>query len=249
MITALSMEFYKIRHRKVGLTVAMMIGVQFLWALWAMNKMSEHELSQGWMSSIYSFSQLNCIMMPILVAIVASRLSDIEHKGATIKLLKTLMPSNRLFTAKFLCGAVFMVITVILQTAIILFIGYTQGITQQFPLGYFSYFIFFTLLVDLTLLVLQLILSLLFLNQMVGFIIAIAGAFLGLYSLFFSNVGNFVLWGYYVILSPVRMNWDRASRIVDYYWSTIPLVQLTILIITFILFHILGQKLFTEKEA
>lgn len=248
MITALSMEFYKIRHRKIGLTVAMMIGMQFMWALWAMRNMDVHELSQGWMSCLYSFSQLNCIMMPIIVAVIASRLSDIEHKGNTLKLLKTIMPGSQLFTAKFLCGAFYMIITVILQLGIIIFIGHLRGFTQEFSFGYFEYYALFTLVINLTLLLLQLILSLLFVNQMIAFVIAIAGAFLGLYSLFFESISRFVLWGYYGLLSPVRMNWDKNTRVVDFYWSSVPLGECLILLVIFVLLYIIGKKLFIRKE-
>lgn len=248
MITALSMEFYKIRRRKIGVTVAMMVAVQFMWALWANRNMNPHQLSQGWMSCLYSFSQINCIMMPFIAAVVGSRLSDIEHKGNTLKLLKSIMPSSELFMSKFLCGAFFMVITVILQIGIIIFIGNLKGFTQEFPLGYFFYFALFTLLVNLALLLLQLILSLFFVNQMVGFIIAIAGTFLGLYSLFFKSVTRFVLWGYYGLLSPVGMNWDKNTRVVDLYWTNIPYAELLILVMILALLYIIGKKLFIGKE-
>ncbi|WP_053956723.1 ABC transporter permease [Inediibacterium massiliense] len=249
MITALSMEFYKIRCRRIGLTVFMIMGVQFMWALWAMRNMDAHKLSQGWMYCIYIFSQINCIMMPIVVAVVASRLSDIEHKGCTLKLLKTIMPDHQLFMAKFLCGTFYMIITVILQIGIMVFMDNLRGFTQEFPIGYFFYYILFTLLTNLTLLLLQFIFSLLFINQMIAFIIAIAGAFLGLYSLFVSeNIARFVLWGYYGLLSPVRIDWNRSTRILNLYWTSIPLRECFILLGVFVLLYIIGKKLFIGKE-
>ncbi|WP_315076651.1 ABC transporter permease [uncultured Clostridium sp.] len=240
------MEFYKIRHRKVGLTVAIMIGVQFMWALWAMRHMDVHKLSQGWMYSIYSFSQLNCIMMPIVIGVIASRLSDIEHKGNTIKLLKTIISDNKIFMAKFLCGEFYMIIIAILQVGIIIFFAKLKGFSGNFPIGYISYY---TLIINLTLLLLQLIFSLIFINQMIGLVIAIGGALLGLFSLFFSKtIARLVLWGYYGLLSPVKMDWDIKTRIVNLYWISIPLTEFAILIGIFILLYIAGKEIFKRKE-
>lgn len=248
MIKALSMEFYKIRHRKIGLTVLMIIAVQFMWAFWAIKDKDGHKLSQIWMYSLYLFSTINCIMMPILVAVVASRLSDIEHKGNTFKLLKTIIPSGKLFAAKFLCGSFYMMVTVISQILIMIFIGELRGLNEEFPTGYFVYYALFTLGVNLTLLLLQLILSLQFINQMITFIVAIAGSFLGLYSLFFGSAGKFILWSYYAVLSPVGMNWDKGTRNVDYYWLSIPLIECCVLIGVFVMLYIIGKNLFIKKE-
>lgn len=248
MMKALSIEFQKIRHRNLGLTVAIMSFVQFIWALWAIKDKSGHQLSQIWMYSIYSFSTFNCIMMPILVAVIASRISDIEHKGNTFKLLKTIMPSSELFNAKFLCGAFYMLIIVILQILMIVFIGNLRGTNEKVPVGYFAYYGLFTLAVSLTLLVLQLILSLQFVNQMITFIVAIVGSLLGLYSLFLGNAAKFILWSYYAFLSPVKMNWDRAAEKVDFYWDSIPLMECLVLISIFIVLYIMGKRLFVRKE-
>lgn len=248
MIKAVSMEFYKIRHRKVGLTVLVVIIVQLMYALWQMKYKSSHQLSQGWMDCIYSFATINCIIMPMLVAVIGSRLSDIEHKGNTFKLLKAIMPSRQLFAAKFLCGSFYLLIAVLLQVGIMIFIGKQRGITQEFPSGYFCYYGLFTFLVSLTLLLLQLILSLQFLNQMIGFCIAIGGTFLGLYSLFFENAAKYVLWGYYMLLSPVKMDWDKSTQIVNFYWSGVPLCEFFVLLISLALLYIIGKKLFIRKE-
>jgi hypothetical protein len=142
-----------------------------------------------------------------------------------------------------------MAIMVLLQIGTIIFTGYLRGFTQQFPLNYLGYFAVFTFLVNLTVVLLQFILSLLYINQMIAFIVAITGSFLGLYSLFFKNIAKFVLWGYYGVLAPVGMNWDRATRKVDLYWASIPVGEILLLFITFIVLYIVGKKLFIEKEA
>jgi hypothetical protein len=248
MIKAISMEFYKIRHRKVGLSVLAVIIVQFMYALWQMKYKNTHELSQAWMDCLYTFTTINCIIMPMLVAVIGSRLSDIEHKGNTLKLLRAIMSSKQLFIAKFICGGFYLLIAVLLQVGIMIFLGKLRGITQEFPLGYFCYYGVFTFLVSLTLLLLQLTLSLQFTNQMIGFCVAIGGSFLALYSLFFENAAKFVLWGYYMVLSPVRMDWNKSTQIVDFYWNGIPFGEFFALLVSFVLLFIIGNRLFIRKE-
>lgn len=245
---ALSMEFYKMRNKGLGLVVIALTAIQLLWALWAMRYMNADELAQGWMSFMYSFAQINCIFMPIFIAVIASRLSDVEHKGNYLKLMETFLSQKSIFNSKFLCGSVYIFIAVILQIILIISLGNFKGITQQLPISRFIYYFFTTLIISLTLFLIQLVLSLLFENQMIAFITAITGTFLGLYSLFFESMSKYVIWGYYGVLSLVRMNWNKDSRIVDFYWVNVPVNQVLILGMFFILLYIAGKNLFIRKE-
>lgn len=248
MIKALSMEFYKIRHRKIGLTMLAIVAVQFILAAHSIERMKSYELEQGWIGSMLLFSEMNCIFMPIAVAVIGSRLSDIEHKGNTFKLLRVIMSSSRLVIAKFLCGAVYIVIATILQMGFMIFMGNLKGFTQEFPTNYFVYYYLCTLIISLTLLLFQLIISLLFANQMISFVVAIAGTLLGIFSMFIGSISKFVIWGYYLELAPVRMNWSKETRIIDYYWIDIPVGEVIALLIVFVVLYVIGKKLFVGKE-
>lgn len=127
MSKALALEFHKIHRRRVWMIVAAMILVQILWSIWGVRRMDAHELSQGWMFFLYQFPLLNSIMMPVIAAVVASRLCDIEHKGQMLKLLNTVMPAGRLFAAKFICGALYMLAAVLLQLIVMVAVGYAVG--------------------------------------------------------------------------------------------------------------------------
>ena len=86
----LQLEFYKIKSRKVWLTMFVLLSVQLLWGLWAFHDPRDWELQCGWMSLLYHLSLLDGIMIPTMMAVLASRLADIEHKGNTYKQLETL---------------------------------------------------------------------------------------------------------------------------------------------------------------
>ncbi len=211
--------------------------------------MDAHDLSQGWMYFLYQFPILNSIMMPIIAAVVASRLCDIEHKGQTLKLLATIMPAGRLFTAKFLCGGLYMLATVLLQLIVIVAVGCAMGFEGKVPLDKLCYYLLFTTAVNLTILLLQQILSLLIKNQMIPFSIGIIGSFAGLFILYFpQNLAKFLLWGYYGVLMLVGMDWDRATRITNFHFVPVDWTGFITLLIMFGVIYSIGRALFIRKE-
>lgn len=246
---ALAVEFYKIRRRKVWLVVAALIATQALWALWSFNNMDAHELEQGWMGALYQFPLLNSIMMPVIAAVVASRLCDVEHKGQTLRLLETIMPAGQLFDVKFFCGAAYMLATVILQLLVIAATGWVKGFGGEIPLAMFGCYLLFTCAVNLTLLLLQQILSLLFANQMIALAVGLIGAFSGLFSMFFpQGYQKLTLWGYYGVLMFVRMDWERSTRITNFSWAPIDWSGLAILAVLFGVLYAAGRTVFIRKE-
>lgn len=249
MKRALVVEFQKIRRRRVWAIVAALIFVQMLWSLWGVQRMDAHDLSQGWMYFLYQLPLLNSIMMPVIAAVVASRLCDIEHKGQTFKLLNTVMSARRLFAAKFICGALYMLATVLLQLIVIVAVGCAAGFEGNPPPDKLLYYLLFTTVINLTILLLQQVLSLLFKNQMIPLTVGIIGSFAGLFIMFFpQSLERFLLWGYYGVLMFVGMNWDRATRITDFYYVPVDWAGFIALIIMFYAIYIIGSALFVREE-
>jgi len=249
MSKALALEFHKIHRRRVWMIVAAMILVQILWSIWGVRRMDAHELSQGWMFFLYQFPLLNSIMMPVIAAVVASRLCDIEHKGQMLKLLNTVMPAGRLFAAKFICGALYMLAAVLLQLIVMVAVGYAVGFMGAPPFDKLFYYLLFTTAVNLTILLLQQVLSLLFVNQMVPLTVGLVGGLAGLFIMFFpQNLERFLLWGYYGVLMFVGMNWDRATRITDFYYAPVDWAGFITLAVMFCVIYIIGRTLFVRKE-
>lgn len=246
---ALAAEFYKVRRRKVWLIVAVLISVQIMWMLWSCRYMDVQGLKQGWMRFLYQFPMLNTIMMPVIAAVVASKLSDAEHKGQTFKLLKTVMTAGRLFDAKFLCGALYMIAVAVLQVSTMIVIGHAKGFEGAVPAPMFGYYFLFTTAVNLTILLLQQVLSLMFVNQMVPLSIGLIGGLGGLYVMFFPrSIEKFILWGYYSVLAFVSMDWDKGTRICNYYWIPVNWQGFIVLIIVFLVIYAIGRSMFIRKE-
>lgn len=249
MSKALVLEFQKIRRRRVWAIVAAMIGVQVLWSLWGVQRMDAEDLQQGWLFLLYQFPLLNSIMMPVIAAVVASRLCDIEHKGETLKLLHTVMPAGRLFTAKFLCGSVYMLAAVLFQLTVMVGVGLGVGFAGDPPFTKLSDYFLFTLTVTLTILLLQQVLSLLIRNQMVPLTVGIMGSFAGLFLLYLPpGLARFLLWGYYGVLMFVGLDWDGEARLASYYYTPPDWAGFAVLVIIFGLIYLTGLTLFRRKE-
>ena len=156
--------------------------------------------------------------MPIVMALIASRLWDMEVKWSTTKLLYTLQSRRSLFAGKALLGTGEVLLMVTLEMAVSILLGRVQGYTEAFPAGPFVYTGICTLAVDVMLFFSELLLMLIFDNPLPALCVGIVGALIGLFSAFMPPlVSYFVPWGYFVPLSCYEVSyWDQATHTVTY---------------------------------
>jgi hypothetical protein len=250
MSTILRMEFAKTRRRRVWLTVALLVGVQLLWVAWGASRMDVQDLAQGWLHLLYQFPILNSIMMPVVAAVLASRLSDIEHRGQTLRLMETIIPAGRLFDAKFLCGAAYLLAATLAQVLLMWGAGQAKGFVGQPPADLWGWYTLSTMAVNLALLLVQQGLSLLVVNQMVSLSVGLVGALIGLFSLYLPmTFQRFVLWSYYGVLMNVRMDWDPATRIIELYRVPMDWAGLAGLVTIFCALYLVIRTLFVRQEV
>ena len=118
------------------------------------------------------------------------------------------------------------------------------------PWGRFVVFTALSWAVSMTLYALQQGLSLRFANQAVALVCGIFGSFVGLMALLFPVwVQRCVPWGYYGLLSLVRMEWDEATRWTAFFWRRPEPLDLALLCLWAALFLTVGRTLFVRKEV
>lgn len=247
----LQLEFYKIKRRNVWLSMFAMLGIQLSWGLWAMRDPKDWELASGWMSLLYSLSVLDGMMMPTIMSLLASRLADIEHKGNTYKQLKTLRPSASLYHAKALCGTIILSVLLAAQAAVFILYGYFLGYEGNPSLKYYllSYGLKFASCLSLFLL--QLLLSMLFANQMIPLVIGLGGSMIALLVMFVSHY-SFLPWGGILTSTLVGMDWDQKTRIITYFYrdySPTETVAVICIFVWVVVFYAAGRLLFTRREV
>lgn len=214
---ALHAELQKARRRHDLLICLAVPVVVYLWA-GAQAPTGADELANAYSALLYALPLLNAILMPIVMALIASRLWDMEVKGSTTKLLYTLQSRRSLFAGKALLGTGEVLLMVTLEMAVFILLGRVQGYTETFPAGPFVYTGICTLAVDVMLFFSELLLMLIFDNPLPTLCVGIVGALIGLFSAFMPPlVSYFVPWGYFVPLSCYEVAlWDRATRTVTY---------------------------------
>lgn len=249
MIKALSSEFRKTKHRKIWLIIAALLLTQIAWSLWSFSKLDAHDLEQGWESGLFNFLLLNSIIMPVVMAVIASRLCDVEHKGQTLKLIETLIPAGKFFDAKFLFGSIYLIAVSLLQVVYLIVVGKIFGFEGNPPMGMFGYYLLFNTSISVTILLFQQILSLLFPNQMVSLSVGLMGGLVGVMLLYLPPIfSNFLIWGYYGVLNFVNMDWNPTTRIVNYSFIPVNWTGFIILVCIFCAMYIIGRRLFIRKE-
>ena len=156
--------------------------------------------------------------MPVMMAVLASRLWDMEIKGNTTKLLYTLQSSRSLFAGKAVFGVLEVLLVTVLELACVPVLGRVHGYTEAFPTGQLVYLFVCTLAVDAMLFFGEFLLMLWVGNPLPALCVGIVGALVGLFSAFMPPLASyFVPFGYYIPLSAYEVaNWDKATHTVTY---------------------------------
>ena len=88
-------------HRRHDLALCLLIpGIVVLW-VGGLAPADPEELANGYSALLYSLPVIEAILMPVMMAVLASRLWDMEIKGSTVtnstsSTPKTALPANRL---------------------------------------------------------------------------------------------------------------------------------------------------------
>lgn len=243
-------EQKKARRRRIWLVPCGFLAFQILWMLWQLNTAGADELQTGYSMLLYNLPMINTILLPIMVAVIASRLCDMEIKGDTLKLLYTMQKRTCFYDCKYIMGLKYILLFSAGQTAALLVCG------QMFPFGEAlsparllacAAVVF---VVSAALLDIQQTLSLLSDNQILPLVVGLAGSFLGLFSMFFPpSAARLVLWGYYAAFPTAGMNWDQATRYAEYYETAFPQKAFVVFILFSFALYFVCRAIVTKKEV
>jgi len=246
----LSVEYRKQRHLFVWLIPLIFLAVLFLWGTMGQRDLSDYDLAQGYSYLLYQLPILNCILMPIMLAVISSRVCDMEVKGQTWKLLFTLQDKAGFYDRKFLTEFLYLLLFCAGELAMLLLYGKLYGYTEPIPKTLLLLHLAAALLAGSAVLTLQHVLSLLSANQIIPLLTGLAGSFLGLFSEFFPPaLARFVLWGYFGAFIPYSMEWDEAEQQVTLTAREFPAGLFAGFLAFTILFYLLCRNIFIKKEV
>lgn len=246
----LILEFYKLRRKRILPMITIFIGAEILWAFMAISmSMNRNPESVKWEAIIAVISSMNGLFLPIISAIVASRICDMEHKGNTWKLLlSTNKKISHIYASKYLCSAVLLFYGVIVQVIAILIFGITKGVPVSIPTVLLIRFVISTLFTNMAILALQQWISFSIKNQAFALCLGMIGGFLGMSAaLFPAALRRIFIWSYYTELSPVTYIYNGMSA--EYIIRTIDPKIISIVLLMGIVFYVAGNAYVSRQEV
>ncbi len=249
MAGLLRAEYRKTRGRYLFLTVLGLTLVELLWMLGG--KLNEDAIKKGWMMMIYEQPLINALFFPVLLIVISTRLGDLEHKNSMLKELCCIVERENIFDAKFLYGGFLMLISILIQFVSMACWGFIKGFGGSMPIKEYIFLFFFTLVPTLVLYIIQHTLALCCKKPLIPFIVGIIGEFIGVLSLFLPQVPllrKIIPWGYYGALMFVGMDYDRTTRIADYYYIDIDWTMFFAMLALSAVLYFAGRKVFCHIE-
>ncbi|KGG79992.1 ABC transporter permease [Caloranaerobacter azorensis H53214] len=249
MIKAITLEFFKLRRKKIFLMITLFLGCEILWAFMSVSiSLSRNPNSPVWESTLTTIASMNGLFLPIICAIVSSRICDMENKGNTWKLLISSNLNRKfIYAAKYICSGTLLLYGVVLQAFAITIFTITKSSTVIIPLSLIMRFIGSTMLASMVILALQQWITLAIKNQAFALCFGMIGGFLGIVSDFFpETVRRMVIWSYYTGLCPVKYYFTNGS--LEFIQQNPGLGMLTAVFLLIIIFYIAGSHHFSQQE-
>lgn len=246
----LRLEYFKIRRKKIGIMILVFLAVELLWTFLSVSRsLARNPDHAVWESVLFTIASMNGLFMPILSAIVVSRVCDMEHKGNTWKMLAaTNVSRSRLYAAKYICANSLLFFGLLGQALLMTAFGLVMNISDAPPVGMLIRFLAGATLTTFAVTALQQWISLAVKNQTFALSLGMLGGLIGMTSgLFPAAVRHVLLWSYYLDLSPVTYRYADASGVyvsqpLDYGWSAAAFM-IALLLYTAGNFHVTRQEI------
>ncbi len=249
---AISLEFYKFRHRHLFLMVTIFLIVEISFLFIGLNRsISMNPENANWEALIVMFASMNGLLFPILIAVCVSRICDMEHKGNTWKLLLPLsVNTGRIYAAKYICAFILMLWACAMQVFSIAAFGIVKDFEDSIPIFLLVKFFLGIVFTSMAVIALQQWVSIIRKNQVFALSLGMVGGFIGLTAdLMPSGVRRIFIWSYYSRLSPVTLSYEseKLDFIVRDINALLPLM--VIMIIAGMGIYLAGSFHLSRKEV
>ncbi|MFC3932298.1 ABC transporter permease [Streptococcus dentapri] len=239
----LRLEFTKLKRRSFLLSLVVLISVLLMWS--AVVIQSEWPKTHSVFNPLYDMAEMNDIIMPLFIAVLASRLLEMEHLGKTFKILQTSKESPwQLFKAKLALMMIFNLFVGIIQTVFVKLL--IKGLGSSVSLMQLMFSLVSFVLVSLVLSCLHLSLAFVYEKASVTVVTGLVGSFLslvGIGALPFA-IRFFIPWQYFSMMGLARRIADAHTYLFKYDTS-FPLK--TVALLAIVIFSIYLSRRATRK--
>ncbi|WP_233187950.1 ABC transporter permease [Actinomyces qiguomingii] len=168
-----------------------------------------------WEALLLQYALVNALFSPILVSVVASRLTDIEHASAGWYLAATAgLTPGRLCRAKLSALAAVLVPALVLQTVALTGVARAVGATLPLPVWAWAGYTIGLVAIDLAMCALHVLLAALVDNQVLCVGVGLLGAFVAVYMFLAPQwLARLLPWGYWALICPVAQTGTRLGEV------------------------------------
>lgn len=237
---------HKRRFNFIILIILILFEIFFIYG----NYHNEKGLSDGWMILFYNVPIMNTLFMPIFIAVFASRLIDIEHKGDMLKCLYTFSSPEKIYFTKMIYGLIQILIFIPIHYLSIIVMSKVLDFPSDFPARLMLYYVTSTLLSCIMMFLLYFMLSYFFRNQAVSISVGIIGCFMGLFAAFLPQTvfQKIFPWSTFMNSIFIGMNWDKETSDCDWYVMDVNMTSI-IITIAWIVLIIVGSVFLLRKAG
>ncbi|MEZ5087677.1 MAG: ABC transporter permease [Tessaracoccus sp.] len=201
--------------------------------------------TRPWAGLLLSYTLMAAMTSPILVAVLASRQTEIEHSGGGWILSATAGYSpGTLLRAKLAVLGSLVFVAVVLQTLCIVAAGHLAGIPVPMDVVPWTIYTGLLVVLNVAFLALHIWLAAVVDNQLISVGIGMLGAFVAVFSLLAPpGITRFVPWGYYAMISQVT----ATDRVVGY--ATAPYAWIAGFLVLAGIFFVAATRRFDRVEG
>lgn len=220
-------EFAKLRRLHIGLIAALMIAAIFgLTFVGAMSTAVESDSTAvSWALPLASLSLAFPIVSPLLIAVFASRTTEMEHQGNGWLLNRTTgIETGLLIRAKLVSSGFVVALSTGAASIAAVFLGALLSIAEPFPAGLWFGYTAAVVTTNLVVLAVHLVVSARVDNQLVALGLGILGTVVAICASGFpSLLAHLTPWGYYSLASAADYRGEQVVTLTPSYVSILAL--------------------------
>ncbi|AWI03425.1 ABC transporter permease [Clostridium drakei] len=246
----LSLEFFKMRHRGIFLTILFLLFMELAWCTFPLRRLilplASDSSEAVWEALIMIVTMVKGLLFSVMIAVAVCRVNDMEHKGNTWRLLESSAERREsIWKAKFLSVFLLVSIAQVLESVYLVAYGSSMHIAEKFHIPAFLNYFIGSLAISAVIILIQQWISMTVENQLVAMAVGMLGGFLGLISMFLPSAVRYIfIWGYYVSLAPATF--ADTGEIKQLPVSVIPTL---IALIMAVIFYYIGRRQFAKAES
>lgn len=226
----LRLEFSKMRRLRMGLSAAALVCA--ITGLSIMSTVSSPEFNptapEAWAGLLAGLSLAVPVGSPLIIAVLASRQVDIEHRASGWLLARTAgVTTGRLCRTKWAATAVWVAGATVLSSSLVAGFGLAVGITAPLPLAAWVMYTLLAVTVSLVVLALHVVLATVVDNQLVTLGLGVVGTLIAMFANGFPPLlAHLSPWGYYALAMGAAFVGDAPALLTPAYPSVAALAVL-----------------------